>query len=428
MTIAHISSDSYFTPAESSSISRSVTAVAGDVIYVTIRWRRANAGIPINLDSLTWNSQPLVKYGTTLDDGEARTETRWVQASASATANLTGTLSDSQHYVIVTNVGRPPGDTTVSAAGIQEEIYNSGTYSDPSLTVLGVPSGALTVSMLGYMGWDTGYGTLLGTLSCDSPFTPGDGDTNTNYRGVWALFVARDDASTGSVSPHWSRSVPALDEPQYIHRAFYFTSATVATIDSVTTDGNPGLIVGQPFLINTTGLGTLTSVTIKTAATPTAITTALSLSAVGGDGGATMAFWVDTQYYPFIGSVVVTASDGTNTAELAVTLSLPDEYASTTFNSVVTSNNTYIGYWLDLLGKPLLNGDFGYYDNVVPDNYILIRPDSGVEVISAQTVTLWVHRAANGIIEGYTVNINDAGEITGLTTTKRIWIGIGVGI
>jgi len=184
------------------------------------------------------------------------------------------------------------------------------------------------------------------------------------------------------------------------------------TIDTLTTSGSPGLVVGQPFAMTTTGLGTITSITATTAATPAATTSAINLSLPSGDGTGEMKYWVDAQYYPFDGTVSVTASDGTLSATGNFALSLPSDQADVVFNAVETTDNTYLGNALLAAGHPLANGDIGYYP---PANGLIISPNSGVSsAIGATTFVLWVHKVS-GIIERYDVVINDAGEITDVT-------------
>jgi len=319
-SILHISSDPYVTPSEGETtvISRSITAIAGDVIYCSITWRKAGGA----MTAMSWNGQTLAKIGATLDDGEAFTEAYWVQASAGATSNLTATLAGGQHYTIVTNVGRPPADTVVILGGLEEEIYSSGAYSDPSLPLAGVPAGSLSVSMLHYMGWNTSYDPpLTVTLTADAPFSTGDGDTNTNYRGVWALFIARDNASTGSVVAEWSRS--NSDEPMYAHRAFYFStvaSASILDIDQLIEGQATTITFSEPYtptiLTIDDGDGGVSTVSIFSGAADTWTFTCPALS--------------DGVIGPRLGSVGVTAGDGDNT-----TASFASTYTKTGYTAVI---------------------------------------------------------------------------------------------
>jgi len=190
--------------------------------------------------------------------------------------------------------------------------------------------------------------------------------------------------------------------------------ASLNTIDSITTDGNPGIVVGEDFEITTTGLGTFDTTYIDTLSTPAAAVAAPTV-APGGDGTGAMPFWVDGGYYPFIGAVRVTVTDPLgNSASGNFTLSLPPNYASVTFSSVVTSDNTYVGYWLDALGHPLANGDIGYYINIIPGNSLVVAANTKVSIMSSLVFTLIVHKLS-GIIESYSIAVNDSGEITGGT-------------
>jgi hypothetical protein len=386
MAITNISSSAYFTPAESSEILRPVTAVAGDIIHAHITWRKT--GTPITMGAMSWNGQTLNKVGTTLNDGEAFTESHWIQASTGATADLTATLSAAEHYTITIKVERPPASTTISVGGLQEQIYTSGVYTDPSLIVNSVPSGALTVSTLKYMGWDEGYGTMSGTLSANAPFSTAVGTTNTNYRGVWALYVANDSSSTGAVVASWTRSNPA-EGPQYAHRAFYFSTAPVPSIDTVSSpvsDGETGKV------ITTTNLGTLTSMSVGGVAVA-------SVSATGGDGTWVVKSRTDGSTHSGYGTKTVLVGDGTATASSTTVVNPPSTQSYVTLTSAPTAAG-YIGAY-----RTVNIGDQFAFDTAtqlgVETNYIDV--DGGIYTDYSGSQVMWHWATGTGIITQITL-------------------------
>lgn len=184
--------------------------------------------------------------------------------------------------------------------------------------------------------------------------------------------------------------------------------ASTETIDTVTTGGSPGFVVGQPFTYTETGLGAVTGFSVFTPSTPAATTAAINLT----PGAAQLKYWEDGQYYPFAGTVTAQGTDGTLTATGSFSLSIPADQVDVIFNSIETIDNTYLGTALLAIGHPLANGDKGYYP---PAGGLVISPNSGVSsAIGATTFVLWIHKIS-GILERYDVIINDAGEITDVT-------------
>lgn len=214
-------------------------------------------------------------------------------------------------------------------------------------------------------------------------------------------------------------------------RALGFTYGAATSIDSITTAGNPGLVVGQSFSINTTGLGNLAEVDIQTIGVLGSTVVATSLSAPSGDGGGTMPYWIDGQKYPFPGTVRVSAVEtgGTpNTADGDFTLSLPANYIDVVFSSVSLADNTYLGFALNAIGHPLANNDRGYWPNVNSLNFASNGKISvDLPLGGTMTTDLWIQKV-DSTMEYYSVTINDSGAITGAVRNKRLWIGIGIGI
>jgi hypothetical protein len=420
MAFTYIDTVAFANPSDDNSVSLAVTAQIGDLLTFAITYRKNTGGVVSNV---MWDGQPLAAYGTAIDDGEALTVTYWSQAASSATANLTADISQFVLYTAVARVDRPPASAIVTLGDLPSpQIYTSGTDAHPSLNVSSVPAGAVVISHLKYMLWDSGYGNVSPVFTESSPLSDSDGAVNTNYRGVGGLVVAGALAATGTVTAAWTQDV-ANPNPQYAHRAaaFHAAAAPSTSIDTVTTDGNSGFVVGEPFTYTETGLGTVTGFTVTTAATPAATTDAINLTAGAGE----MKYWVDGEYYPFAGTVIAEATDGAETGSGSFTLSIPADQVAVVFNAVETTDNTYLGNKLLAIGHPLANDDIGYYP---PADGLTIGTNSSVSsLIGATTFILWVHKTS-GIIERYDVTVNDAGEITGLVKPNRLWIGVGFGI
>jgi hypothetical protein len=409
MAFTYIDTVAFANPSDDNSVSLSVTAQFGDLLTFAITYRKMTVGVVSNV---MWNGEPLTAYGAAIDDGEALTVTYWAQVFSNATANLTASISQFVLYTATARVDRPPASATITLGDIQSQVYTSGTYANPSLGVLTVPAGAVVISHLKYMGWDQGYGSITPVFTANSPLSDADGAVNLNYRGVWGLSVAGSLAATGTVTAAWAQDV-LNPNPQYAHRAaaFHATAAPTATIDTLTTDGNTGLVVGQPFAMTTTNLGTITGITITTAATPTATTDAINLALPSGDGAGEMKDWVDAEFYAYPGTVIVEATDGVDTASGSYTLSMPDDTVNVIFADVETTDNTYIGTKLNDIGHPLEDDDIGYYPT---GNGLAIGTNSHVSCLGAMVFVLWIQKL-DGVMEMYNVTINDAGEITDVT-------------
>lgn len=189
------------------------------------------------------------------------------------------------------------------------------------------------------------------------------------------------------------------------------------TVDTVTTGGSSGLKVGQPFAFTTTGLTSVTATLAQTAALPAAQTTGINIVQTAGDGTAATRFFVDGQYMPFAGSVTFTATGPEGSPTKTIPFAIPDDHLDVQFGAVSLQDATYLGYTLNAIGHPLASGDRAYWVN---SNSLVYATDGKISCLSAMTSLLWVHKNS-GIIEGYTVQINDAGAITNTTkiSTRR---------
>lgn len=173
---------------------------------------------------------------------------------------------------------------------------------------------------------------------------------------------------------------------------FSFGAVGIASAYSIDTITSP-IALGSSASITTTGLGTLTSLTIGGLAVS-------SLSATGGDGTFSVPSWTDGVQGFLIGaSQAVIAGDGSNTANSVTTITAPANYTLVTLTSV---NNT-IGY----LGNQVsLNiGDQIIFPTAaslgISTNYIDV--DSGIYTDYAGSQVLYVRNVTTGMVTQITV-------------------------
>lgn len=183
------------------------------------------------------------------------------------------------------------------------------------------------------------------------------------------------------------------------------------SVDSIITDGVSGLMIGRQFSFSTTGLSAVTSINAKTASKPAAQTDAINIVQIAGDGSAHVKFFEPGGYMPYQGNVEVTVIGPEGPQIAVVPFSIPNDHIDVYFvDPIVTNDNTYIGHRLNAIGHPLVNGDIGYYIN---SNALNIGQNGSIACDQPNTFLLWVHKTS-GIIEGYSITVNEAGGVTEL--------------
>lgn len=387
-----------------------VQAVAGNYLFVLIDDRKS--GGDLDADPPVWNGEtipeiftPVVAFqpGSGVSDEMKRVQFFGKTLESSATADVTCDVRAYKAGNILAIVCQDVNAATAVGALFQQQVWDP--FSNPSLGVTGVAAGDVVLSVLASTNYSSGgYGDGSATI-----WTPNLGQTAISA-------ISSDEPRTGqllSSSKTGTGTVTVGYTPvggnNYAHFAFILKNAgPVGTINTLTTGGSPGLVVGQPFAMTTTDLATITAVTVTTVATPTATTSAINLALPSGDGTGDMKGWVDGEYYAFPGSVSVAATDSTLTGTGTYTLSIPATHLDVVFDTVETTDNTYIGNKLLAIGHPLANDDRGYYPS---GNGLSIGENSGVSCFGAMTFVLWIQKVS-GIMERYDVVINDAGEIT----------------
>lgn len=419
MSVSHIST-TLTNNSESSvdSISISTTASAGDAILLAVAFR----DFTTTFSSPAWNGQPLLLVGSSNMSG-AKVALYGVIATAPATANVTGSLD----AFVVCNAGvtvARGGGGVLSIGAFSALLYESGTYANPSIVSASVASGDLIYNVLNGTGWDKDFVDVSSTTwAIVSPSTDRATVVNNSQTRVHTMRVGTGAGAGANYTSGWTASAGG---PQYSQMVAVVSEAASVIINSVTTAGNPGLVVGQVATIATTGLGTLASVAIKTSATPLATVNGTSLSAPSGDGTFTMPYWVNGQKYPFIGTVNVTATDSAPlSANADFTLGLPATYISQTFASVLLPDATWLGYVLNAISHPLADNDRAYWPDV---NGLTFGADSKISVTLADGATmvtdLWIQKA-DSTMEYYSLTINAVGEASignGIPTTNLLFL------
>jgi hypothetical protein len=168
------------------------------------------------------------------------------------------------------------------------------------------------------------------------------------------------------------------------------------------------ITIGTAKAFTTTGLSSVTGVTISTVGGGSV---AATVEWAAGTGALVAPLWTDNTSYPYIGTVTVTVTDGSLTPSQSAPLVLPSGYDDETFASVYDSDDSYLGYYFDQAGTPLLDGDRVYYPT---DNGFIIYADSSYEIDRLQNVDIVIHRAADKKVYLYTLVLGN--EDTGITS------------
>jgi hypothetical protein len=391
----------------------SVPAVAGNFMLVVLNHN--NAGGDKTFSSPTWNGETIPElyepYIAFTDppsgnnDPFNKTSFFGVFVTTSTTATVSAALDGFADGHISVSVWSDIDTGTPTSTLSAQQVWSP--WSNPSLDVGSVASSDVVLSFLAASLWDNGYSAHPATT-----WNLGGGQTSFLNSSIGSNRVGRligsTKTGTGTVTVGYT---PSADQPVFAHFAFALKGAASSSIDSVTTDGNPGLVVGEPFAITTTGLTDLVQVTIQTTGVLGATVPAGSLSAPGGDGTAVMPYWVDAQKFPFIGTASVEATDTIGLPIRDFPLAAPPGFLEVEFEDVETTDDTYIGTKLDEIGRPLEDGDLGYYP---AGNGLAIGPNGHISCLGAMSFVLWIQKL-NSTMYQYNVTVNDAGEVTDVT-------------
>lgn len=244
-------------------------------------------------------------------------------------------------------------------------------------------------------------------------------DVNVNFTSGGALNVGYEN-DTANTSNSTASSVGG-GHYLTMHVMNYEVFAAI-TVDDINGDTvNPDIDVAATNTATTTGLGTITSLTIGDGTR----TLAAIPSMPSGDG--TFAFtwpYADGVVAPLFGSVTATFGDGTNSAAMVGNTPVPSGYASVTFSGATDIGDYYLGHALTLpdgmrMYYPIANG-------------AVVNPDGSLGFTSLpytfNTMLHNVHSGGDGTITSVTVDITATGVVVITGTSKNHYIGFGIGI
>lgn len=371
MNISHISTAYYNNSSSADNgLTQSLTANAGDKLLFFISW---NPDGGRTVDSVVWGATTLTRDGTAIDSGESQVALYTAIADTSTTQSIVATFSDSINFNAAVMVCRDADSGTISHSSKNVQIYNTGTYANPSTTETSVPSGGLVVDFLSGLGWDKDYNNVAATTWASvSPSTDRSG---IQHSGMVRVNWTRAQTAVGAGSDITSAWTASAGGPMFVHVTLKLTAVTVDSLDTVTSPVTHG---GTGYTVATTGLDTLTSMTVDTVAVT-------SLSATDGDGTFAMPSRTDGSTRAGYGSKAVSVTDGTKTVTSTTIVNPPATQSYVTLTSV----NTGVGY----LGHDvsLSIGDQIAFDLAatlgVTTNYIDV--DGGVYTDYSGTQIIW---------------------------------------
>ncbi len=231
----------------------------------------------------------------------------------------------------------------------------------------------------------------------------------------WISFSGAGTATT--VNDNTGRVMTFVGAPQLDGDSPFASITSIGTAGVVQMDDGTSTVTNP---ITTSGLGLLTSLTLTTVGHGSK--QAVSLAGTAGNQTFIFPKWADGEEFPRLGTVTASAVGATGSATTSATLANVTNFLDETFNSIVTVDNTYLGYWLANapISKPLQEGEFVYYPDL---NDLIIHPDSGVEVsdpiTSGMNVIAYIHRGPSSpndkFIEAYQLVINEVGGLVDVT-------------
>lgn len=187
-----------------------------------------------------------------------------------------------------------------------------------------------------------------------------------------------------------------------------------AYVDDINgSSSNPAIDVSSSNTANTTGFGTITTLTISDGTRSLAAIPSMP----SGDGTFTFTWpYADGVIAPLFGSVTATFGDGTNSAAMVGNTPVPTGYASVTFAGATDISEYYLGHVLTLPDSSRM-----YYPTT---NGAVIGADGSLEFATLPyTLNAMLHNVnsgGDGTITSVTVTITESGAVIvdggGLTT------------
>jgi len=205
--------------------------------------------------------------------------------------------------------------------------------------------------------------------------------------------------------------------------ANYIDSIEIITAEVTDVNGagttKTNVDVGATSTVTTTGMGTITSVTATGGGFSSSATPAMP----AGVGSITWAWpWADGSIQAPFGDVSMVFADGSTTATITETLTIPTTNNSVTMLGATDLSEYHLGHVLTIPDDLLI-----YYPNA---NGVIILPNGHVSALSLpHTLNILLHNlqpGGDGSIDVVSITLNDAGAVVslGLTTSGITSMGL----
>lgn len=357
----------------------SVTASAGSAIY-WLNYRRSKA---VTTTAPVFNGETFTSLVSPIDTGEALLDLYRlvVPSGKGGTFNVTSSLSAFAWYNTGVAVITPTGSISETVATPQ--IYNSGTYSSPSISLGTVATGNIALSFLAAMDWDTGYGNPGANWSSVAPATNRGSITNSSTSAINKLNIQSSVGSGSALSTAWLGSAPGS---MYTHLAVVVSEAAATSV-SLTT---PVVVGGTGYSATTSGLAAVTSLTNAT---------------ITGTGSNSFTYsmnsWQNGVAYLAIGaSRTQTASDGSASAGGTITLNPPAGYTTVTLVNPIDTGDYALGKDPAFVSAAQVS---------LPTSAGTLNADSTLTDYVFGTYAGWMRDPADGKMYSFTLSVTNSG-------------------
>jgi len=403
MSISIISS--VFTPSSdyANSIAHSVTASAGDIIFITLGYKDESSAV---FSAPTWNSQTATPCGVRYNQNGLFLHDFYIRVASSATANLTSSSGDSytrinSGYAVIRSSGNL--FPSVPLKDYQNSFYTSGAFVNPSISNT-LTSSDIAISSLLTTAWDADFNVTTATFTAAAPSTLIDSATSTAHPSIKHSYLSKA-SGTGTTASAFTRS--NSDAPKYLMSSavFYEAAQQITSINGSNpiTAGQTGIaVIADGFTAKPTGV------------TATYESGSKSISATIGAGSATnfdinIQDRVDGEDWPLNNSAVTfTFTYGSETASLNKNIVKKDAEVVYTFSGAVTTDPQSIAYHLTEDGFTAEGGEHVY----LPYGDLALTAEGGWTVTDAGTFPSWFRPATGtgaGNVYEYQWQVTEAG-------------------
>lgn len=381
---------------------QSVTLATNDVLLFRFTFRKVgSAAFP----SFTWNGLPCTIF-MDQDSRDVRSLCGYIKAPAGATANL---VSPTSPTFAQANLGivvvRSPTNAMLSnpvKSSATAKSDTETTYVLPSVPITGLVANDLSVSFLDWLGWDKAYSVVQSTTAVPSaPLTLADSVQNSNnLNDPGRMYISTATGVTGS--QNFAHTKSGAGSPMY-NAAVVVLYESLYVVDSFNaSDDIKAGQTGVPY--TTTGFTSVTSITTNQAGV-----TVGGIADSSGDGTANVSGFVEGGQYPILpASVTYTFSDGTNSAPITKTLTVPAGWEQVAFVNATPFNNRVFAWHLQQAGISIADGT-RVISPITPGFSFLPNGDTDSDAL--RTVTAWVRDVSTGTMSQWNVTIDEGGEV-----------------